>query len=348
MNALLESEWLVWLGIVLCLSQSAMFSGLNLALFGISRLRLEVEATSGSKAAKRILHLRQDANFLLTTILWGNVGVNVLLALLSNSVLTGVSAFLFSTMFITFFGEITPQAYFSRNALMTGSLLAPVLRVYQVLLYPVAKPCAKILDWVLGKEGIQYFREKDVRLLIQKHIDADESDIDRLEGVGAMNFLALDDLLVKQEGEMVDPLSVIELPHQNGHAVFPEFDHSTDDPFVRAVHASGKKWVIITDNQGAPSLVMNANEFLRAVFFSNEKINIRQFCHHPVMVKDTHVMLGTVLSQLTAEKSMTDGDVIEHDLVLVWAEQRRVITGADILGRLLTGVTAHRSKLAFS
>jgi hypothetical protein len=29
---------LTWLGIVFCLSQSAMFSGMNLALFSISRL----------------------------------------------------------------------------------------------------------------------------------------------------------------------------------------------------------------------------------------------------------------------------------------------------------------------
>ncbi len=156
MSELITGDWLIWLAILICISQSAMFSGLNLALFGISRLRLEVEATSGSTAAKRILLLRQDSNFLLTTILWGNVSVNVLLALLSNSVLAGVSAFLFSTVFITFFGEITPQAYFSRNALQTGSLLAPVLRICQVLLYPVAKPSALILDWLLGKEGVQY------------------------------------------------------------------------------------------------------------------------------------------------------------------------------------------------
>lgn len=342
------SEWMIWLGIGFCLSQSAMFSGLNLALFGISRLRLEVEATSGSKAAKRILHLRQDANFLLTTILWGNVGVNVCLTLLSHSVLAGVSSFLFSTVFITFFGEITPQAYFSRNALQTGSLLAPVLRIYQLILYPVAKPCALILDWVLGKEGVQYFREKDLRTLIQKHIDAGESDITRLEGVGAMNFLALDDLLVTQEGETVDPLSVIVVPHYDGFPIFPDFQASTDDPFIQAVNASGKKWVIVTDTKGEPSLVLNANAFLRAVFFSTERITARQFCHHPVMVRDTRVLLGSVLSRLMTSGSEKGEDVIEHDLVLVWAEQRRVITGSDILGRLLRGITPVQSKLAFS
>ena len=69
MNDVTLAGWLVWLRIFFCLSQSAIFSGLNLAPFGISRLRLEVEATTGSKAAKRILLLRQDANCLLTTIL---------------------------------------------------------------------------------------------------------------------------------------------------------------------------------------------------------------------------------------------------------------------------------------
>ena len=44
-----------------------------------------------------MLSLRDDANFLLDTILWGNVAVNVLLALLSGSVLT-------------VFGEIVAQA----------------------------------------------------------------------------------------------------------------------------------------------------------------------------------------------------------------------------------------------
>ena len=73
-----------------------MFSGLNLALLGISRLRLEVEATAGNSAAVKILALRKDFNFLLTTILWGNVAINVLLTLLSKSVMAGVSAFFFN------------------------------------------------------------------------------------------------------------------------------------------------------------------------------------------------------------------------------------------------------------
>ncbi|MDH3267164.1 MAG: DUF21 domain-containing protein, partial [Gammaproteobacteria bacterium] len=68
-------ENVIWIGIAICLLHSAMFSGLNLAFFSLSRLRLEAESAAGNQAAKKILLLRRDANFLLTTILWGNVGI---------------------------------------------------------------------------------------------------------------------------------------------------------------------------------------------------------------------------------------------------------------------------------
>ena len=69
-------EVLTWFGIAFCLTQSALFSGLNLACFSISKLRLEIEVARGDRHAVRVNRLRQDANFLLTTILWGNVGIN--------------------------------------------------------------------------------------------------------------------------------------------------------------------------------------------------------------------------------------------------------------------------------
>ena len=116
---------LIWIGIVFCVSQSAMFSGLNLAFFSISKLRLEIEVAKNNPHALKVMKLRTDSNFLLTTILWGNVAINVLLTLLSNSVMAGLTAFVFSTFVITLLGEIIPQAYFSRHALTMASLLAP-------------------------------------------------------------------------------------------------------------------------------------------------------------------------------------------------------------------------------
>ena len=39
-----------------------------------------------------------------------------------------------------------------------------------------------------------------------------------------------------------------------------------------------------------------------------------------------------------------EDDVIDHDVILVWSDEKRVITGADILGRLLRGIVIHLRK----
>jgi metal transporter CNNM len=331
-------ETMTWIGIALCLSQSAMFSGLNLAVFGVTRLRLEVGAAAGNRAAGKVLALRKDSHFLLTTILWGNVAFNTLLALLANSVLAGVSAFVFATFFITFVGEIMPQAYFSRNAVRTASLLVPVLRFYQVLLYPLAKPSAKILDWWLGSEGIQYFREHDFREIIRRHVESAESDVDHFEGIGALNFLALDDIPVEDEGEPVHPESVVTLPIQHSRPVIPDFDPQPSDPFLQKVQASGKKWVIIVDASGSPRFILDADGFLREALFSPRRLRPLDYCHLPLVVYDEHTQLGDVVHKLQVKPDHPADDVIDKDIILVWGKERRVITGADILGRLLRGI----------
>ena len=315
-----------------------MFSGLNLAFFSASKLRLEVEAKKKNAAAIRVLALREDGNFLLVTVLWGNVGVNVLLAMLSGSVLTGVWAFFFSTFVITLMGEIAPQAYFSRHAIRMASLLAPLMRFYQFLLYPVARPTAYLLDWWLGREGIQYFGERELRELVKLHIAAPSSEIDLVEGRGALNFLALDDLPVKAEGEMIDPESVLALPFEGEMPRFPIIAHSSQDPFLRRVSQSGKQWVILLDEQHEPRMVLNADAFLRDALFAPQDYNPHKYCHRPILVRDIETRLGELLPRLRVQPEHIEDDVIDQDIILIWGEQKRVITGSDILGRLLRGI----------
>lgn len=329
---------MTWIGIVFCISQSAMFSGMNLALFSIGRLRLEVEAAGGNQKALKLLKLRDDSNFVLTTVLWGNVGINVLLTLLSNSVLTGITAFLFSTVLITFAGEILPQAYFSRNALKMVSILSPVLRFYQYLLYPFTKSSALFLDWWLGKESIQFFREHNMREIIKKHIASEETDIDRIEGLGALNFLSIDDLTILQEGKKLDPASIIDLPLEGDRLQFPRFSGTASDPFLKRIEGSGHKWIVFTDPEGEPRLVMDADGFLRHAFFKDAVPDPNRYSHKPIVIKKASTKIGHVLQQFKINGEQPADDVIEEDIVLLWGDQKRIITGADILGRLMQGI----------
>ncbi|MCC7325543.1 MAG: DUF21 domain-containing protein [Burkholderiales bacterium] len=330
---------LTWVGVALCLSQSAVFSGLNLAVFSVGRLRLEVAAAGGDAAAARVLTLRRDPNFLLATILWGNVCANVLLTLLADSVMTGVAAFFFSTVVITFAGEIFPQAYFSRHALRIAARLTPLLRFYQVLFYPVARPSAWLLDRLLGPESIAYFRERDFRELIRQHVENAGSDVGNIEGAGAINFLDFDDVRLADEGEVVDPASIIALPVKAGRPLLPEFERTASDPFLERINASGKKWVIFTDAAGEPALVMDAHRFLRGVLFRDTTFRPDICWHRPIVVRNPATRFGEVIGSLKVRSSAPGDDVVEEDIILLWGEQRRVITGSDILGRLLRGIS---------
>ncbi len=334
-------DTLAWIGIVFCLSQSAMFSGLNLAFFSLSRLQLEVETKQGDKNAAKVLARRQDSNFLLTTILWGNVGINVLLTLLSDSVMAGVAAFAFSTVFITLFGEIMPQAYFSRNALIMASLLSPVLRFYQYLLYPVARPCAWVLDRWLGKEGIDYLGERDLVTMIRAHMDAEEAELDHLEGRGALNFLAIDDVKVTEEGEPVDENSIIRLPTKIDLPLIPKVKRNVSDPFLKKVNASGHHWVVLADMDGNPLLLLDADGALRAALLDQDKpYDIYEYCRRPLVIRDSSKTIGEVISYLKSipSSSGVEDAAIDYDAVLIWGDAPRIITGADVLGKLLKGI----------
>jgi len=322
-----------WIGIFLCLSQSAMFSGLNLACFSISRLQLEIDASNNNEDAVKLLSLRKDSNFLLTTILWGNVGVNTLLALLSGSVLGGVAAFLFSTVFITIFAEIIPQSYFSRNALRVAALLLPALRFYQLILYPVAKPTAKALDLWLGPEGVHYIRETMLNQYILQSMGAKGSDIDKFEGRGAINFLALDSRRVGEEGKRVDPSSVVSLPVVDDGLAMPQFDSAAWENFIQRVQTSGRKWVILTDPDGAPQLLLNTDRFLRAVF-AGQSVDPHDYCVKPIIMHDPDATLEqTLMSANLAESKST-----EKGIILFWGAEKRIIAHADILRRLFEGI----------
>lgn len=329
---------LTWIGIALCLTQSALFSGLNLAFFSINKLELELEARKGNRRARQVHRLRQDANFLLVTILWGNVAVNVLLALLSGSAMGAVAAFLFSTVVITLCAEILPQAFFSRHALRMAALLSPMIRCYQLLLWPVARPTAWVLDRWLGPEAIPFFKERDLHQLIRLHMESTETEIDRVEGRGAMNFLTLDDVPLGREGEPLDPDSVISLPFHGAMPVFPDIQRNRHDDFLRRLQTSGKSRAVVVDAAGEPQLVIDTDTFLRAALFDPDLFTPLAHCHRPIVVRDPSVPLGEVIGRFRVHASHRQDDVLDEDVILLWADEKRILTGSDVLGYLLRGI----------
>ncbi len=62
------------------------------------------------------------------------------------------------------------------------------------MLFVVAKPTALLLNWWLGPEAIALFRERDFRILMSRHLETANTDLGKVEAIGAVNFLDLDDI----------------------------------------------------------------------------------------------------------------------------------------------------------
>ena len=339
MQMLSKMEYLIWLGILACILHSAMFSGANLAFFSLGRMRLEAEVEKGNTSAAKILRLRNDANLLLCTILWGNVSANVLLALLSANVFAGIGGFLFSTVGITFFGEIIPQAYFSRHAMRVGGLLSPIMRFYQILLYPLAKSCAFILDGWIGPEGPVFYRERDIEIILHKHIRETTSEISANEGQGALNFLDLDDREISSEGCSIDPATIYRFPCRLDLPVIPELDTPEGAAFIEKLKTHPFSWAIIEDPEENPVLVLETHSLLTDLFVQGNAADPYHHCHRPIIVSDNETALDDVLGDFVVKADHKDDHIVDNDVILFWTpDNKRIITGADIFGHLLKGI----------
>ncbi|XP_018571878.1 metal transporter CNNM4 [Anoplophora glabripennis] len=169
--------------IIVCLSFSSLFSGLNLGLMSMDKTELKILCNTGTsrerKFAQTIQPVRAHGNYLLCSILLGNVFVNSIFTILLDDLTSGLIAVIFSTLAIVMFGEITPQAVCSRHGLAIGARTIWITKFVMVLTFPLSYPIAKFLDCALGEEiGNVYTRERLKELV---RVTTGENDLDKDE-----------------------------------------------------------------------------------------------------------------------------------------------------------------------
>lgn len=182
---------LIGLAIILLIAFSAIFSGLNLGLYSLNRTDLERKTELGNKQASRVLRVRKRGNLLLVSLLLGNVAVNSAISIILGDIASGVIAGIVATGLIVVFGEIIPQATCARYALSIGSRTAWIVEITMIVLYPVAKPIAWVLDKTLGEELKTIWSKRELEHIIAMHEDDPRSVVDEDEEriiLGALRF----------------------------------------------------------------------------------------------------------------------------------------------------------------
>lgn len=177
--------------IVVLLLLSALFSGLNLGLMSLGSHTLKRKKELGDKNAAKVYAIRKNGNLLLVTLLLGNVAVNSVLAIFLGSITVGLLAVVLSTALITLFGEIIPQATFSRHALKFSSKVVWLVRIFIILLYPVCRPISYMLDKALGEELPTLYSRQELVNILEEHSTSIDSEIKSHEekiARGALTF----------------------------------------------------------------------------------------------------------------------------------------------------------------
>lgn len=142
---------------------------------------LRRKAKLGDKTAERILPLRKRTHLTLASILLINVAAVSATSLVLETRFNGWIAGAASTILIVLFGEVLPQAIFAKNAIGWTGRLAPLLRLFTIVAYPISRPLELLLDKIVGKAPRRLHGRHELGMLISEHLGAPTSELDEDE-----------------------------------------------------------------------------------------------------------------------------------------------------------------------
>lgn len=151
-----------------CVVLAALAAGLTLGLMSIDLLTLHIKMRAAATKEERdqsaaLLPIVKQHHLLLVTLILLNSMANEALPIFLNALVPSYVAVIMSVTLVLFFGEIIPSAVFTGpNQMNLAFRLLPVVRVVMALLFPLAYPIAKLLDFVLQdeEEGNEYNRKE--------------------------------------------------------------------------------------------------------------------------------------------------------------------------------------------
>lgn len=180
--------------IIVLILLSATFSGLTIGMFSLGVTELERKIKMGNEKAKKIYSVRKTGNFLLCTLILGNTLINTTLTTAMNELSeqsgnnAGWVGAAISAVMIFIFGEVLPQALFSRHPFEVGAKTAWLVRVFMVLMWPLAKPMSMALDFIFGKEVREVYDRDELEYVLKDHVGETINQEEGRRMAGALGF----------------------------------------------------------------------------------------------------------------------------------------------------------------
>ncbi|XP_065196253.1 metal transporter CNNM4-like [Sycon ciliatum] len=284
--------WASALLVCVLLLFSGLFSGLNLGLMSLDPVELKVIMQSGTEAEKKyakvIEPVRRHGNYLLCTILLGNVLVNATLTNLLDSLTgSGLVAVIASSGGIVVLGEIVPQSVCSRYGLAVGAKTIWLTRFFMIVTFPLAMPISWILDRILGREIGRVFKREELIKLVQvtrDHHDMAEDELEMLAGVLQFKNKTIAEVMTPKADmflladNTVLNFDTLRMIQKKGHSRIPVYCHGDESDIMGVLFVKDLMFVDPDENWPVSRIVKQyKHAVLRTVQDTKLDVMLEQF-----------------------------------------------------------------------
>lgn len=360
LDALLEPQNLIMLGIVLCLlCFSGFFSGSETALTAASRARMHAAEKDGDKRAGIVAKLLNMRERLLGGILLGNNMVNILASVLTTAVFTNIfgdggaalaGATIVMTLLILIFAEVLPKTYaISQPDKMALKVARPISLIVKIFA-PVVSVVQVIVNGTLSLFGVDskasaWTAADDIKGAVDLHLE--EGGVakrarDQIYGVLEIGELDVEDVMIHRKNViMLD----VDLPAEqlvkevldSGHSRIPVYEEDQDN-IIGVLHV--KDILKSISKANGDFSAVNAKKIMREAWFVPETTPVvkqlrafQQKREHFALVVDEY---GALMGVLTLEDILEEivGDIQDEYDEKIEGIQRLKEGGAILQGDL--------------
>lgn len=262
---------------------SAVCSGLNVALMSLDLRDLQRKAKLGNIHAKRVLPYRRNPHLALAAILLTNIAAVSATSLVLESVFVGLIAGIIATLGTVIFGEILPQALFSRRALHYCSRFRFVMQTMIIVTYPISKPLQLLLDSLFKSEPARLQSRHELGIMINEHLGQDESELDNDEVEIIRGALQLSEKKIK---DIMQPIE---------NVFWLTLDTQLTDAKIDEIKAAGRSRMPVFNNAMTQCYGVLLMKELVDIDFDENDYRVDDLYLHPVRPIGSRTALDTLL-----------------------------------------------------
>ncbi|MBF0172853.1 MAG: HlyC/CorC family transporter [Magnetococcales bacterium] len=266
--------------LLLLLLLSAFFSGSEIALVSVSRIRAEALLREKRRGARALYLLKQNPNRMLIVLLIGNNVVNIAASAIGTVLATHYFGELgpglavgFLTLLILIFGEITPKALAVNHATSISLAVAPMILFFGRLFSPIIWMLEHFTSWLQSHFTLQA-----------------EPAVTESEVVSMVNHGASEGTIEHDEKEMIqrifafDTLRVGDVMIPRSEVVSMEGSRTIRDALGDILSHRHSRIPLHTGDTNDITMVVHLRDILAAIQAGRWDVSLMDIAHPPMFV----------------------------------------------------------------